>query len=158
MTEGHVAPFTRAPDEGLTVDNPLGGTLTFKAMSGDTDGALTALETIVPPGAGPPLHIHREVDETIYALEGQFQVKLGDRVVDAAAGSFVFIPRGTPHTWRNAGDCTARMLATTQPADHKFEQFFVRYAQLPPDERGPDAFARIAAETEALEVVGPPMN
>jgi hypothetical protein len=43
------------------------------------------------------------------------------------------------------------------PATAAFEEFFKRYAELPAEERGVEAFARLAAETEAFEVVGPPL-
>jgi hypothetical protein len=43
------------------------------------------------------------------------------------------------------------------PAAVAFEEFFKRYAQLPAEERGVDAFARLAAEKKAFEVVGPPL-
>ena len=36
-------------------------------------------------------------------------------------------------------------------------QFFARFAELPDDERGVAAFARLAEETHAMEVVGPPL-
>ena len=121
MPGSDVEPFVRAPGAGVAVENPVGGVLTFKAMSAATSGAVTAIETLV----------------------------------DAPARSFVFIPRGTPHTWRNAGDGEATFFATLAPADRRFEQFFVRYSELPAHERGAEAFARIAAETQALEVVGP---
>ena len=48
-------------------------------------------------------------------------------------------------------------MATLAPADTKFERFFVRYAELAPDERGIDAFARIARDTQGMEVLGPPL-
>jgi hypothetical protein len=43
------------------------------------------------------------------------------------------------------------------PAATAFEEFFTRYAQLPVEERGVEAFARLAAETSAFRVVGPPL-
>jgi quercetin dioxygenase-like cupin family protein len=150
-------PFHLAPGEGPWVENPTRGRLTFKAMADATGGAFTVVEGTAAPGEGPPLHVHRGQDETIYVLQGRYRVRLGERDVDAPAGTFVFIPRGTPHTWQNAGAGLARFVATLAPADARFERFFVRYSELAPDERGPDAFARIARETEAMEVVGPPL-
>jgi len=70
--------------------------------------------------------------------------------------SFVFIPRGTPHTRQNVGTKPLRFFATIMPATVAFEEFFKRYAQLPAEERGVEAFARVAAETKAFEV-GPPL-
>jgi quercetin dioxygenase-like cupin family protein len=150
-------PFHVAPGEGPSVENPTGGRLTFKAMGDETGGALTVVEATAAPGEGPPLHVHRGQDETIYVLNGRYRVRLGERDLDAPAGAFVFIPRGTPHTWQNAGSEVARFVATLAPADPKFEQFFVRYAELAPDERGIDAFARIARDTQGMEVLGPPL-
>lgn len=152
-----VEPFDLGPGDGLSVENPAGGRLTFKAMSEATGGALTVIEATAAPGEGPPLHVHRDQDETIYVLDGRYRVRLGDRDLDAPAGAFVFIPRGTPHTWQNAGADVARFVVTLAPADARFERFFVRYSELAPDERGADAFARIARETQAMEVLGPPL-
>ena len=65
---------------------------------------------------------------------------------------------GTPHTWQNVGAEVARFVATLAPADVRFERFFVRYSELTPDERGVDAFTRIARETQGMEVLGPPLD
>ena len=149
--------FAVAPGDGLAVENPAGDVTTFKAMADATGGVLTALEAVAAPGPGPPLHMHRDQDELIYTLDGHFRVKLGDELHDAPAGSFVFIPRGTPHAWQKVGDAPARFFAVLMPAATAFEQFFVRYAELPRDERGVAAFAQLAAETQAMDVVGPPL-
>ena len=70
----------------------------------------------------------------------------------------MFIPGGVPHTWQNVGDRPARFFATVMPAATAFEEFFLRFAQLPVDEQGAKAFARIAVETKAFEVLGPPLE
>jgi quercetin dioxygenase-like cupin family protein len=157
MPDDAMEPFALAPGEGLSVENPVGGRLTFKTMASASGGALTAIETVAAPGEGPPLHVHPDHDETIYILDGRFRVKLAGDLVDAPRGAFVFIPRGTPHTWQNVTDAPARFLATVMPADIRFEQFFMRYSELPPPERGGEAFARLAQETQAFEVLGPPL-
>jgi mannose-6-phosphate isomerase-like protein (cupin superfamily)/ketosteroid isomerase-like protein len=144
------------PGEGLSVENPMGGLFTFKITSDETDGALTAIETFIVQQEGPPLHVH-EQDEVIYILEGSMRVKLGDTLRPAPAGTFVFIPRGTPHTWQNVVAEPLRFFATIMPATAAFEEFFKRYAQLPSGKRGVEAFGQIAAETNAFQVVGPPL-
>jgi quercetin dioxygenase-like cupin family protein len=145
-----------APGEGLPVENPVGGILTFKSTSDESGGSLTALETTAAPGEGPPLHVHVE-DELIYTLDGTFRIKLGNILSTLPPRSFVFIPGGTPHTWQNIGAAPASFFATITPAATAFEQFFLRYAQLPLSGRGIEAFTRLAAETEAFQVVGPPL-
>lgn len=151
-------PFALAPDEGIAVENPVGGVLTFKITSEQSGGRLTALDTVAAPGEGPPLHVHPDdEDELIYVLEGEFRVQLGDELIEAAPGAFVFIPGGTPHTWQNVGDTPARFFACVLPAAIAFEQFFTRYSQLPDEQRGSEAFARLASETNAFKVLGPPL-
>ena len=103
------------PGEGLSVENPMGGLFTFKITSDESDGALTAIETFIVRPEGPPLHVHDQ-DEVIYTLEGSLRVKLGDTLREAPAGSFVFIPRGTAHTWQNVGAEPLRFFATIMPA------------------------------------------
>jgi quercetin dioxygenase-like cupin family protein len=150
-------PFVLGPGEGAAVETPTGGVTTFKAISGQSGGRLTAIEGISAPGEGPPLHVHREQDEFIYTLHGMFRVRLEDDLIEAPPGAFVFIPRSTPHTWQNVGEAHARFVAVLMPASVEFEEFFLRYADLPSEERGIQAFSRIAAETRAMEVVGPPL-
>jgi quercetin dioxygenase-like cupin family protein len=157
MAQPGMRPFVLAPGEGRSVENPVGGVTTFKALSDESGGGLTVIEGVSAPGEGPPLHVHREQDEFIYTLDGTFRVRLGDDLVEILPGSFVFIPRNTPHTWQNAGDSPARFVATLFPAHVEFEEFFLRYADLPPEERGMEAFGRVAAETRAMEVLGPPL-
>ena len=50
-----------------------------------------------------PLHVHHSDDEAWYVLDGELGFRLGAEVVIAAAGSAVVAPRGTPHTYWNAG-------------------------------------------------------
>jgi quercetin dioxygenase-like cupin family protein len=157
MSQHGMRPFALAPGEGTSVENPTGGFTTFKAVSDQSGGGLTAIEGVSAPGEGPPLHVHWEQDEFIYTLDGTFRVRLGDDLIEAPPRSFVFIPRNTPHTWQNIGDGTARFVATLIPASVEFEEFFLRYADLPPGERGIEAFSRLAAETGAVEVLGPPL-
>jgi quercetin dioxygenase-like cupin family protein len=146
-----------APDEGLAVENPVGGLMTFKLTSDQSGGALTALETVAAPGEGPPLHVHDE-DELIYTLDGTFRIKVGDDTRAVPPRTFVFIPRGTPHTWQNIGPDPGRFFATVMPAAVAFEEFFRRYAELSVEDRGPEAFTRLAADTGAFRVVGPPLS
>ena len=57
-----------------------------------------------------PRHLHRHDDEAWYVLEGLLHIEVGDRVVEAHAGSAVFVPRGTQHTYWNPGPGPTRYL------------------------------------------------
>src|SRR5580765_887229 len=115
------------PGEGTSVRNPVGGRLTFKIGSAETNGALSAFESVAAPGEGPPLHVHVDEDEVLYVLEGRFRVQVATALEDAPPGTLVFIPRGVAHAWQNVGDAPARFLAITTPAG--LERFFERFAE-----------------------------
>jgi quercetin dioxygenase-like cupin family protein len=100
----------------------VGDTYTFKAVSEDTSGAYMLFEGSVPPQSGPPPHIHHWEDEAYYILEGEFEILDNDHTFTASAGSFVYIPRGTLHRFKNVGETTARMLVLFTPGGA--ENFF----------------------------------
>jgi quercetin dioxygenase-like cupin family protein len=154
MPEHDVGAIICAPGEGVTVQNPVGGPLTFKVRGSQTNGALTVFETTAAPGEGPPLHVHANEDEVLYTLEGTLRFRLGDEVSAAPAGAFAFIPRGVPHTWQNVGEAPARMLVIFTPAG--MERFFDRFAELPDDVSAPEAFRTIGSQV-GMDVVGPPL-
>jgi mannose-6-phosphate isomerase-like protein (cupin superfamily) len=71
-----------------------------------------------PPGPTrfiAPRHLHRSDDEAWYVLEGTLCVQVGDKDVEARAGSAVLVPRGTPHTYWNPGPDPARYLLVMTP-------------------------------------------
>ena len=65
------------------------------------------------PVAG--LHVHHEDDEAWYVLEGTLGFRVGDEVVVAPAGSGVLVPKGTPHSYWNAGEVEARYVLVMSP-------------------------------------------
>jgi mannose-6-phosphate isomerase-like protein (cupin superfamily) len=101
------------PGEGRVIPGPEG--LTLKASGEQTGGSIGFLEGRTPPGFGPPRHIHHHSDELFYVLEGEFQFLLGEWLVHAPAGSFVFIPRGTVHAPKVVGPEPGRALVAFVP-------------------------------------------
>jgi mannose-6-phosphate isomerase-like protein (cupin superfamily) len=93
----------------------LGG-LALKAGATQTAGAVSVYEGGLPARtAGPPLHVHSGADEALYILEGEVTIRLGQQTIRADAGSFVWMPRGVPHTFANLGGEPARMLGFAVP-------------------------------------------
>jgi mannose-6-phosphate isomerase-like protein (cupin superfamily) len=90
----------------------LAGDRGLKASRQSTGGAVSVFETSI--GAGPPLHVHDREDECFYVLDGELSVRCGGDAFDAAAGSFVFLPRGRPHRFWAAG-AAARLLLIAVP-------------------------------------------
>jgi quercetin dioxygenase-like cupin family protein len=144
--------FTVRPEDREIVRNPVGGHLRFLIRDDQSDGALLAVETIAPPGEGPPLHTHTREEETIYVVSGSFRFQVGDQLSDAPAGSFAWVPRGIAHTWQNVADEPGTLLVTFMPAG--MEGFFDRQAEM--TEFDPEEF-RAAATAHGTEVVGPPL-
>ncbi len=83
---------------------------------GSSSDAFVIAEWRDPGGpTGPPRliatpHLHRSDDEAWYVLEGTLRVQVGKEEVEARAGSAVFVPRGTPHTYWNPGPEPVRYL------------------------------------------------
>jgi hypothetical protein len=82
--------------------------------------------------------------------EGEFKLKLGDRIVSAPAQSVMFVPRGTAHTFQNVGTEPGVILVGVTPggAEKMFEE-----------RQGADAETlRALAKKYNMEVVGPPIQ
>lgn len=89
------------------------GALWNVLMSADqTLGEFTLLEQIVPAGAGPPAHVHERQAEGFYVLSGELEMTIGvdQQVVRADAGSAVWVPKSTRHSFRVVSDEDARLL------------------------------------------------
>jgi quercetin dioxygenase-like cupin family protein len=95
---------------------------TFKATCENTNGSLTFAEASVPPGGGPPPHIHPTRDEAFFIMNGDIEFLNGQDTFLAGDGSFVFIPRGTRHRFRNVGLHVARLVFLFTPGG--MEGFF----------------------------------
>jgi mannose-6-phosphate isomerase-like protein (cupin superfamily) len=120
MHEGQVL----FPGEGKAIPLP-GATMVFKALSGRAAGDYIVGEFTAEAGfAGPRPHIHHKHEELFYVLEGEFDFFLGDRSVRLGPGSFIHVPPGVIHDFRNPGGRPARWLGIASPGglDHYFEE------------------------------------
>ena len=79
-------------------------------------GSISMMELLVPPNAGPHLHIHVSSDEQFYVLDGDLEFQVAETTIRATTGDCLHIPRGTMHGFRN-GPMVARLLASFTPAD-----------------------------------------
>ena len=110
------------PEDGKAVDlGSLG--VRFMVWAEESGGGFSLVEHPIPPRTlCAPLHRHSREDEYSFVLEGRMGAQLGDDVVFAEAGDFVFKPRGQWHTFWNAGDEPCRILEIISPGG--FEHFF----------------------------------
>jgi mannose-6-phosphate isomerase-like protein (cupin superfamily) len=59
---------------------------------------------------GPGPHSHESNEELFYVLEGTMTFLVGERVVDAPRGTFIRIPAGVVHDFRNRSQARAGTL------------------------------------------------
>ena len=144
-------PTLRSPGKGRTVA-VVGDVYRFLATGEDTNGKYALWEAIVPPGGGPPPHVHSREEEGFYVLEGEITFTVnGERVV-ATAGTFANMPVGTPHSFKNESDRPARMLISVAPAG--LEQMFFEVG-VPLAEGATTALPPTKDEIEKLLAVAP---
>ncbi len=116
-------PFLLGPGESRVAD----AMLPFKASAADTGGLVSICEFVLDAWAsGPVLHSHDAVDEAFFVVEGLLEAALGDERHQAAAGSFLWVPRQTPHTFTNAGPSRLHVLALAMPGG--IEEMFAAHA------------------------------
>jgi mannose-6-phosphate isomerase-like protein (cupin superfamily) len=120
----------RNPTEGRTIA-VVGDVYRFLATGEDTGGTYPLWEALVPPGGGPPPHVHSREEEGFYILEGEISLFIGDQRLIASAGMFANMPVGTPHSFKNEGGKPARMLISVAPAGLE-KMFFEVGVPVPP--------------------------
>jgi quercetin dioxygenase-like cupin family protein len=141
---------TVMPGEGRSVDLGVvgmrvlaGGDLTGKAFtlaefSGSGTGAWT-----VP-------HLHREMEESFFVLDGSFTFTVGGRAIEATSGAYILVPRGTAHTI-TAAEGGGRFLTLMVPGG--LEEMFFELGLLPPNAiRDPAARAAISARYDSIPI------
>jgi mannose-6-phosphate isomerase-like protein (cupin superfamily) len=139
------------PAEGASVDfGNLG--VVWKIEGSETAGRFSIVEHRIPRRSlAAPLHFHHSEDEYSYVLEGTLGALLGDDVVLASPGSWVFKPRGEWHTFWNAGDSHCRIIEVTSPAG--FENYFREVAELFTDaDGGPPDLGRFAEVNDRYQL------
>ena len=101
---------TVRPKETLTTKQNLPY---FVGISKETAGAkgLSMNLVVIPPGASPKAHYHKDFETAIYLLKGRVETRFGENLKESIIneeGDFVYIPPGVPHKPVN--------LSKTEPA------------------------------------------
>jgi mannose-6-phosphate isomerase-like protein (cupin superfamily) len=97
---------------------------TIKVLIGgeQTADAYSIFELNVPPGVGPGVHIDTAWDEWWFVIDGTFSFTLNGKPMTLNAGGFAHGVKGIPHTFKNAGETTGKLLMVTMPSG--LEKFF----------------------------------
>jgi len=122
------------------------------ATGEQTGGDYCLAEAIVLPGGGPPPHYHTREEESFYVLEGEVTFTASGETILGTPGTFIQIPRNTPHAFSNKSGQLARMLIQCTPAG--FDQFIAKFAtELPSIDAA--AIPPSPAEIEKLLKIAP---
>ena len=124
----------------------------YFATGKETDGHYFFFEGIVPPGGGPPPHIQTREEEAFYILEGEVVFHADGEKVVATAGTFLNIPKGVVHNFRNESDAAARMLIFFAPSG--IEDMFEEAAAVDPNAMDMEMLSAIG-EKYGVEFVKP---
>src|SRR5580704_9523441 len=84
-----------------------------KVSAQDTGGAMCEF---VFNGGGCPRHLHYEQDEWIYVIEGEFDIRVGDKRFRLGPGESVFLPRKVGHVWMCVSGGPGKIINVYQPA------------------------------------------
>lgn len=107
-------PYALATGEGRSYTWH-GVVFTMKAAAPETGGALAIWELTTRPGEEPQEHVHDAEDEIFFIIDGAMTVHCAGRDFPAIAGTFMFIPRGTPHTYTITSE-SVKVLGMSTPS------------------------------------------
>jgi mannose-6-phosphate isomerase-like protein (cupin superfamily) len=107
-------PIVVAPEQGRVY--PMGRMrATFKADRDETADRYSVSEWWLEPlTRGPGVHAHPE-DHVYYVIDGTLSVRVNDDWSDAAKGTYVVIPGGTPHNFENRGSVPSGFISFNSP-------------------------------------------
>lgn len=110
------------PDKGrhIAIANDINTVLASKE---DTEGTYSILEIKVFPNGGPLPHIQTREQEGFYIIEGQIVFNVNGKRIEATPGTFVNVPPGILHSFKNEQDIVAKIIVILSPPG--LEQLFV---------------------------------
>ena len=121
------------PGAGDTAGLGDGLAVQFKVVGHQTGGSLAVVEHPIEPRVIVDPHRHEREDELSYVLQGTVCARVGDTEIEATPGSYVWKPRGVPHTLWNPGPRPARIIEFITPAglERCFEEFALLLVRSP---------------------------
>ncbi|MFY9160613.1 cupin domain-containing protein [Aquirufa ecclesiirivi] len=122
-----------------------------RVKSSMTNGIYSNVECAVAPKTmGPAPHIHKELDELMFVLEGTASVIVGEEIVQVQAGGWHFRPRMIEHTFWNASE--KPLLFIDMYFNQPFEEYLERvFHQLTAENGYPNGSEAKGKEIRALQ-------
>ena len=138
------------PEAGETLS--LRGTKVRILSTAATSVGASTFEFVAAPGWDTGSHVHSKIEEQFYVIDGEMELRAGDRLIVGRPGAFVTVPTGVPHAFANRAERPARMLLVATPPGH--ERYFAGLAEIlsragAPD---PDEIAALRARFDTTQV------
>jgi quercetin dioxygenase-like cupin family protein len=127
------------PGEGETA-SCRGTEVVFKAVGQREGGGPTVMGFIAAPGFSTGDHVHSKIEEILYVVDGEFNLRSGDWTGQVCPGGFVRVPAGFAHGCGNAGSARATLLLIISPAAGH-EEYFRELAAILAKPGSPDTAA-----------------
>ena len=92
-----------------------GAVFHFLAMGSETNGNQSLMKITVQRGAEPPAHTHSREDEAYFILAGSITYTIGEDIITANEGEYVYLPKNVPHKFKVVSE-KAEVLMLISPA------------------------------------------
>jgi quercetin dioxygenase-like cupin family protein len=136
------------PGEGPAVEL---GVVQMRVLIGSDDvpaKSFTLTEFAGSAGAWTVPHLHREMEESFFVLDGNFTFSVGEQHHEVSPGAYLLVPRGTGHGI-TAGPGGGRLLVLMVPGG--LEHMFFELGTLPRNAiRDPEVRAAISARYDSV--------
>jgi quercetin dioxygenase-like cupin family protein len=148
LVSGHA--HAVAPGEGRVVELGVTRMRVLAAGEATTGRAFTLAEFAGQAGPWTVPHLHRDMEESFFVLDGEFTSNIGQEEIQSGPGSYLLVPRGTRHLLA-AGAEGGRCLVLMVPGG--LEEMFFELGELGPDAlRDPAVRAAISAKYDSVPV------
>ena len=132
-------PVLIQPDEG---EKAIGESASYtrKILKQHTGGAFSSLDTILKNGyLGAPPHLHQELDELMFVIDGTVTVMVGEDVVEVKAGAWHLRPRKIMHCFWNTCGKDAHVIDMFLPGGfedylYKLNAVYKKFGKIDPAE------------------------
>ncbi|PSL46290.1 mannose-6-phosphate isomerase-like protein (cupin superfamily) [Chitinophaga niastensis] len=140
------------PGEGEAIR--MGGfACTFKVTSELSNNQLGLYEITLPPlTIGANLHYHRFMDETFIVNKGTLTISVADRQVEVKEGGVAYIPRFTPHGFRNDSNEEVTLTLIFNPSMNREGFFYGLFETLSEQPVDPEKYLKLYNKYDSFPV------
>jgi len=92
-----------------------GGSRILKLPAKYLNDLFTPTKKEIQPGQGVPLHLHKNEDEVFKVLEGEMELRAGNKTTVLKAGDVAFGPKGVLHSCKIIGNKKAKVILHELP-------------------------------------------